>query len=93
MDLIARGMALMGTAQPGRTARVELTGLGAGTFDIALAPDQAPGPPDVTITVSAVELCRLAANRISATELPVDVEGDRSLLEPVLAGAGAFALD
>jgi uncharacterized protein (TIGR03083 family) len=93
MDLLGRGMALMGTAQPRRTARLQLTGLGAGSFDIALAPDEVPGRPDVTITVAAVELCRLAANRLAPGDLRVDVEGDRSLVAPILVGAGAFALD
>jgi uncharacterized protein (TIGR03083 family) len=93
MDLLARGMALAGTARPGRTARIELTGAGAGSFLVALAPDETAGAPDVTLRTSAVELCRLAANRVAPADLAVDVTGDGSLVEAMLVGAGAFALD
>jgi uncharacterized protein (TIGR03083 family) len=93
MELIPQGMALMGVAQPGRTARFALTGDGAGTHDVALAPGETPGRPDITIATNALPLCRLAADRLVVADLPVEVDGDRSLLEPILAGAGAFALD
>jgi uncharacterized protein (TIGR03083 family) len=93
MELIPQGMGILDTARPGRTARFVLTGDGAGTHDVALAPDQGPGDPDITITTSTVELCRLAAARVAIDDLPVEVDGDRSLLEPILVGAGAFALD
>jgi uncharacterized protein (TIGR03083 family) len=93
MALLANGMALAGTTRPGRTARFELTGSGAGTFDVALAPDEVAGAPDIVVRTAAVELCRLAANRVAPSELAVEVTGDRSLLEPMLVGAGAFALD
>lgn len=93
MTLLAGGMALTGTTRPGRTARFELTGTGAGTFDVALAPDEVAGAPDIVVRTEAVEICRLAANRVLPADLPVEVTGDRSLLEPMLVGAGAFALD
>ena len=93
MTLLAHGMALTGNTRPGRTARFELTGSGAGTFDVALAPDEVAGAPDIVVRTSAVELCRLAANRVLPADLAVEVTGDRSLLEPMLVGAGAFALD
>jgi uncharacterized protein (TIGR03083 family) len=93
MAILPAGMALAGTTRPGRAARLRLTGAGAGEFVVALAPDEAPLQPDVTITVEAIELCRLAANRVSLDELMVDVDGDMSLVEPVLVGASAFALD
>jgi uncharacterized protein (TIGR03083 family) len=93
MRLLAHGMALSGTARPGRTARIELTGPGGAPFDVSLAPDEIPGPPDVTVRTSALELCRLAANRVAVVDLAVEATGDRSLVEPMLVGAGAFALD
>jgi uncharacterized protein (TIGR03083 family) len=93
MDLLSRGMAMVGTARPGRTARIELTGPGAGTFVVALAPDEVPGAPDIEVRTEAVELCRLVANRLAPRDLAVEVSGDRALLEPILVGAGAFALD
>jgi uncharacterized protein (TIGR03083 family) len=93
MAILPAGMGLAGTARPGRSARVRLTGAGAAEFVVALAPDEEAGEPDVTITTEAVELCRLAADRVGIGELVVDVEGDITLLEPVLVGASAFALD
>jgi hypothetical protein len=93
MTLLADGMALTGMARPGRTARIELTGSGAGTFDVALAPGEVAGAPDIVVRTETVELCRLVANRLLPADLGVEVTGDRSLLEPILVGAGAFALD
>jgi uncharacterized protein (TIGR03083 family) len=93
MDLLAQGMAMTGTARPGRTARFELTGSGAGTYVVALGPDEVPGAPDIVVRTEAVELCRLVANRRAPSDLAVEVSGDRALLEPILVGAGAFALD
>ena len=93
MGLLPTGMALAGTARPGRAARLRLTGLGSGEFVVALAPDESPGRPDVTIRVEAVDLCRLAADRMAPRDLAVEVDGDITLLEPVLVGASAFALD
>jgi hypothetical protein len=91
---LAGGMALMGTTQKGRTAHIELTGAGGGTsFDIALAYGDDAGPVDLAITVDALDLCRLASNRMPIDRIDLDVEGDSSLLEPVLVGATAFALD
>lgn len=93
MNVLHFGMALSGTTQPGRTARLNLMGPGGGTYEIALAPGETPGIPDITITTSALDLCRLASNRLSADELDLAVDGDRSLLEPILVGATAFGCD
>jgi hypothetical protein len=93
MNVLNLGMALSGTTQPGRSARINITGSGGATYDVALAPGETAGLPDITITTSALDLCRLAANRLTADLLDIDVEGDRSLLEPILVGATAFAAD
>ena len=66
---------------------------GGRSFDVALSPDDTPGLPDLTIEASALELCRLASNRLAFDQIDIRVGGDRSLLEPVLVGAGAFAMD
>ena len=88
------GMALAGTTRPGRTVRIDLTGPGGGTsFMTALSPDEVAGVPDLTIETSALDLCRLASNRLPIDRLDAVVDGDRSLLEPVLVGATAFAMD
>ena len=94
LGVLPYGMARAGTTQPGRTVRIDLTGPGGGTsFVTALSPDDQPGSPDLVIETSALDLCRVASNRLPIDALEVAVEGDRSLLEPVLVGAGAFAMD
>jgi uncharacterized protein (TIGR03083 family) len=93
LGVLSGGMALSGTMQAGRTARIHVNGAGSRTYDIALALGETAGAPDITITVDALGLCRLASNRIPIGDLPAVVEGDRSLLEPVLVGATAFAMD
>jgi uncharacterized protein (TIGR03083 family) len=94
IESLAVGMALTATTRPGRTARIDITGSGGGrSFDVALSPGDTPGLPDLTIEASALELCRLASNRLTFDQIDFRVSGDRSLLEPVLVGAGAFAMD
>ena len=93
MGVLNLGMALSGTTQPGRSASFNLMGPGGGSYDIALAPGETPGLADITITTSALDLCRLASNRLSADLIDLAVDGDRSLLEPILVGATAFAAD
>jgi uncharacterized protein (TIGR03083 family) len=93
MNVLNLGMALSGTTQPGRTARLNLMGPGGGTFDVALAPGEIAGLPDITITTTGLDLCRLASNRLSLELVDLAVDGDRSLLEPILVGATAFACD
>jgi hypothetical protein len=94
VESLAIGMMLAGTSQPGRTARIELTGTGGGrAFEVPLSFGEAAGDVDLTIEADAFELCRLASKRLAADEIELVVEGDRSLLEPVLVGAAAFAMD
>jgi uncharacterized protein (TIGR03083 family) len=93
MQVLALGMALSGTARPGRTARIVLTGPGAGEFELALAPGEAAGDPDIVLTTRAVDLCRLSANRLPFANLEADIAGDHELLDPLLVGATAFAAD
>jgi len=93
MRVLPLGLALSGCPQPGRTARIDLTGPGGGSFHVALAPGELPGDPDISLTVDVVDLCRWASNRLAHDDLDVLVEGDRALLEPILVGATAFASD
>jgi len=100
MRVVPLGLALSGCPQPGCTARITLTGPGGGTFDVALDPDPAPGrfegparAPAITLTDEAIDLCRLAANRLDPDRFDVVVEGERGLLGPILVGATAFAAD
>jgi hypothetical protein len=94
LGALAYGMDRAGTTQRGRTVRVDLTGPGGGgTFLSALSPEDQAGEPDLVIETSALDLCRVASRRLTVDALDVVVDGDRSLLEPVLVGAAAFAMD
>ena len=93
MNVLNLGMAILGTTQPGRTARINLMGPGGAAYEVALSPGDVAGVPDITITTSVLELCRLASNRVSVDVIDLAVDGDRSLLEPILVGATAFACD
>ena len=93
MRVLPLGLALSDISRPGRTARINLTGPGGGTFDVALAFGEVPGDPDITLTAAVIDLCRLAAGRVAPGELDVLVQGDDELLEPILLGATAFAAD
>ncbi|MBV9950310.1 MAG: maleylpyruvate isomerase family mycothiol-dependent enzyme [Acidimicrobiia bacterium] len=94
MGVLPYGLARAGTVQAGRTVRFDLTGPGGGAaFVASLSPDEPPGDPDLVIETSALDLCRLASNRMSIDDIDVRIDGDRSLLRPVLVGAGAFAMD
>jgi uncharacterized protein (TIGR03083 family) len=99
MRVLPFGLALSGCPQPGRRARLQLSGPGGGTFDVPLDPEMPWDPsdllgdPDITVTGHVIDLCRLAANRLDREQLHVVVEGDDRLLEPILVGAAAFAAD
>lgn len=90
---LALGMELQGTARPGRRARIVLTGPGGGRYDVALGPGAETGDRVATITLSTLDLCRVAARQRGPHDIAVEISGDASLLEPVLVGAQAFAAD
>ena len=93
MDVLPLGLGLTGQAYPGKTARFEVTGAGGGTFVVPLELGQPAGTPDIAVTVDALELCRLAANRLDQSELDTQVTGDSSLLDGLLVAASSFAAD
>ena len=93
MSVLNLGMALSETTRPGHTARFNLMGPGGGSYDVALSPGEIAGLPEITITTTALDICRLASNRLTADLIDLAVDGDRSLLEPILVGATAFACD
>lgn len=69
-----------------------LTGLGGGTWDIAIG-QNTPAPAAVTIVADAVGFCRLAGNRVTAAGLDPYVTGDQDRAAAVLAAAATFAQD
>ena len=93
VNVLPFALAARGTARPGKSVRIVFTGDGGGVFDQTMDVGSSLGVPDAVITASALDFCRLAANRLTPTELPANVEGDRELVGLVLAAAGAFARD
>jgi len=93
MRVLPLGLALSESSRPGRTARLNLTGPGGGSFDVPLAFGEVVGDPDVTVTAAVIDFCRLAAGRLALGEIDVLVEGDGDLLAPIFVGASAFAAD
>jgi hypothetical protein len=93
VEVLPLAMAVRGVAQPGRTARLVLTGAAPGCFDVPLDPGGAVGEPDVTILVDVVDVCRVAARRASSDAVAAHFEGDGDLGRLVLAAADAFAQD
>jgi uncharacterized protein (TIGR03083 family) len=93
MRVLPLGLAISDCPQPGRTARLTLTGPGGGTFDVSLDPASPAGEPDITVSATTIDLCRVAANRLDVADFDVDVAGDATLLGPLLVGAAAFAAD
>ena len=86
------GMEIVGTAQPGRTMRLVLTGHGGGTWVQPLGlSEPAHETADITIVADGARFCRVAGKLFDADELHAHVEGDDTLAASVLAGARAFA--
>jgi uncharacterized protein (TIGR03083 family) len=99
MAALPRALAYRGVPPLQRTARFVLTGPAGGCYDVHLDPGPPEDPPsagtkaDATIVTDVVDLCRVAAARMSPDELRRDVTGDRPLAELVLANVAAFARD
>ena len=49
--------------------------------------------PSLILSADTLDICRLAARRLSPSELDAEIVGDAALAEAVLVGLGAFALD
>lgn len=98
MTALPAALALRDKIQPGRTARMVLTGdagaaTAGGSYDVSLDPESAAGEPDLVIVADVVDICTVAARRLPATELDTAVEGDPELADAVLSAVDAFARD
>lgn len=96
MAVLPHALAYRGRAMAGRSARFVLTGPAGGCYDVPLDPRTsvpADSEPDVTIITDVIDLCRLAARRLPAAALAVNIEGDEALAGAVLAAADGFARD
>ena len=79
-------------------ARFVLTGPAGGCYDVGLDAAAPATPaeladPDVTIVADVLDLCRVAAARLTPEELSYTVYGDPALAGLVLANIDAFARD
>ncbi len=90
---LPRGLDMVRRPQPGRTARLVLTGPGGGVWQAALDRGVPAASPDVRIVADATSFCRLVANRLDPVELDAIIDGDVALAADVLAGASCLALD
>jgi uncharacterized protein (TIGR03083 family) len=92
-QLIPRCLDLCGTAQPGRTARLVLTGPGAGEFVVPLAPGgDTSAPPSVTLEAPVMEWCMRIGNRIEPDGFPMTVTGDADLARDIVEAANSLAM-
>jgi uncharacterized protein (TIGR03083 family) len=83
-------LAIAGTPQPGRTARIVLTGDGGGDWTMALD-GGAVGEPAVELTVDVVDWCRRVGDRVAPDELQYTVRGDVRVAEDLVAAAASLA--
>ena len=86
------GLEVMGRAHRGRSARVELTGPGGGSWLIPLGMSEAAEPADVVVTLDTVDWCLLVAERVAPEALVYEATGDASLVPDLAAAASAFAM-
>jgi uncharacterized protein (TIGR03083 family) len=93
IELLPLGVSLVGKGQPGRTARLVLTGSAGGTFDVNLDGSLERRPADARIVVDAAAFCRLVGNREDAVSSGALVTGDEEVATDTLVGAAAVALD
>lgn len=82
-----------GLRRPARLHLV-LTGPGGGTWDLLIG-DQlyGTGRLPVGIVADVTGFCRLAANRVAAADLSMDISGDPGLAAAIVAAVPALALD
>jgi hypothetical protein len=85
-------LAVAGRTHEAKIARLVLTGAGGGDWLVAMdGSGMGSGDADVTLTVDAVDWCRLVGDRIAPTDVRCAVAGDAALVEDLLAAAPAFA--
>jgi uncharacterized protein (TIGR03083 family) len=91
MNSVPALVAYRGLALPDTRVRFVLTGPAGGCYDVKFG---APAPDTrLTVVADAVELCRVAARRLPAERLAVDVDGDRDVAALLLGAVDAFARD
>lgn len=85
--LLPLALVALGTVRPGRLARLDLTGPGAGGWEVPLATGPVSGDPVAAITMEAIEFCRLLAGRRTPAEVGHDATGDPAVAQMILHAA------
>jgi hypothetical protein len=93
MAVVPLALAYRRSTVRGRAARFVLTGRSGGAYTVPLHPGESAAEPDVLIVADTVDVCRVAARRLTPAQLNATVEGDAALADLVLAGLDAFARD
>jgi uncharacterized protein (TIGR03083 family) len=92
MGVVPVALLLRDVPAPADAVRFVLTGPGGGCYDVELG-----GPvPDgdlLTIVADTADLCRVAARRLPAADLPITVDGDARAAARLLSAIDAFARD
>ena len=92
MALLPHCMGARGTARPGTSARLVLTGPGGGEFLVALAPGEEPcATPAVTLEATVFDWCLRVADRCDDAAMPLRFDGDEAIGRELVAAASAFA--
>ncbi|MEU5883798.1 maleylpyruvate isomerase family mycothiol-dependent enzyme [Spirillospora sp. NPDC047279] len=91
--LLPRALRFLGRERPGLTARLVLTGPGAGVWSVPLAFGGEPGSPDITITADAEDFCRLLAGRRTPATFAHESDGDPAVVADVLHAASTLGCD
>jgi uncharacterized protein (TIGR03083 family) len=91
--LLPAGIALAGRTRPGATARLVLTGPGGGTWDVNLDGTVDGRPADARVVVDAARFCRVVGAREDGASAGAVVAGAIEVIDDLLVGATALALD
>ncbi len=92
MRVMPWALAATGRTHPGTSMTVVLTGPGGRSYDLALAPDEAPAEsPSTVMTADIVEWCYRFSERVDADDFVRDVVGDARLADDLVAAAPAYA--
>ncbi len=86
-------LTVSGRGQPGKTARMVLTGAGGGEWMVPMGLGEQPGDtPDVTFTTDVVDWCLLVGERLEVATFEYHVDGDDRLARELVAAAPTFAV-
>jgi uncharacterized protein (TIGR03083 family) len=92
MALVPVALTLRGANVAVSRVRFVLTGEGGGCYDLVIDPKASPVSA-ITIVADVVDVCRVAARRLSPGDLNATVEGDVAVACAIIESLDAFARD